>query len=110
MSKKFNDYEYYNRKAILCFGLEPEKAYAIHVILYNHVNLQTRFAKLYLWKNLLVKSKSKIESTVRRIQYHLYNLIVGHLVNNIVEDYEPLTFDLSNEDVLVVNDDGNVND
>jgi hypothetical protein len=38
------------------------------------------------------------------------NTIADHLTNNIVEDYEPLNFDLYDEDVLVVKDDGEMND
>jgi len=38
------------------------------------------------------------------------NIIADHLTNNTVEDYEPLNFDLYDEDVLVVKDDGEMND
>jgi len=38
------------------------------------------------------------------------NTIANHLTNNTVEDYEPLNFDLPDEDVLAVKDDGEMND
>jgi hypothetical protein len=37
------------------------------------------------------------------------NKIAGHLVNNVVEDYKSLNFDLPGEDVLVVEDDSGAN-
>lgn len=36
-------------------------------------------------------------------------IIANHLANNVVEDYAPLYFDLSNEDILVTKDDGKKN-
>lgn len=36
--------------------------------------------------------------------------INDHLVDNVVEDYEPLNFDLPTEDVLEVDDNGKMND
>lgn len=36
--------------------------------------------------------------------------INDHLVDNVVEDYEPLNFDLPAEDVLEVDDNGKMND
>ena len=35
--------------------------------------------------------------------------IVDHLVNRVVEDYEPLNFDLPDENVLPVEDDSEMN-
>lgn len=35
--------------------------------------------------------------------------IVDHMVNRDVKDYEPLNFDLPDEDVLPVEDDGEMN-
>ena len=35
--------------------------------------------------------------------------IVNYLINRVVEDYEPLNFDLPDEDVLPVEDDGEMN-
>ena len=35
--------------------------------------------------------------------------IVDHMVNRDVKDYEPLNFDLPDEDVLPVKDDGEMN-
>jgi hypothetical protein len=36
--------------------------------------------------------------------------IAYHLTYNVIEDYEPLNFDLPDEDVLAVKDDGEMND
>lgn len=36
-------------------------------------------------------------------------IIANHLANNVVEDYAPLYFDLSNKDILVTKDDGKKN-
>lgn len=36
--------------------------------------------------------------------------IAYHLVDNVIEDYKPLDFDLLDEDILVVQDDGRIDD
>jgi len=38
------------------------------------------------------------------------SMIADHLADNVVEDYEQLNFDLPNEDVLAVENDGGEND
>ena len=38
------------------------------------------------------------------------SIIADHLVDNVVEDYELLYFDLPDEDVLAAKDDGEKND
>ena len=38
------------------------------------------------------------------------SVIADHLADHVVEDYEPLTFDLSDKDVLVVENDSGVSD
>ena len=35
---------------------------------------------------------------------------MNHLADHVVEDYEPLNFDLPNEDVLIVEDTNEIND
>jgi len=37
-------------------------------------------------------------------------VITDHLTDHVVEDYEPLNFDLPNLDVLIVEDGGEMND
>ena len=53
---------------------------------------------------------SKVVSVIGRIRYHLKvikgSAIADHLANNVVENYDPLNFDLSNGDVLSVEDGG----
>lgn len=38
------------------------------------------------------------------------SMFADHLADNVVEDYEQLNFDLPNEDVLAVENDGGEND
>ena len=67
-----------------------------------------------MWKALLVKTNSKVASVIGRIRYHLKvikgNAIADHLANNVVENYDPLNFDLSNGDVLSVENGGWMNE
>ena len=37
-------------------------------------------------------------------------MITNHLIGHVVEDYEPLSFDLLDEDVLIVEDNNEMND
>jgi len=37
------------------------------------------------------------------------SVIADHLVDNVMEDYEPLNLDLPNKHVLVIKDDGEIN-
>lgn len=37
------------------------------------------------------------------------SVIVDHLADNVIEDYEPLNLDLPNKYVLVIEDDGEMN-
>jgi len=37
------------------------------------------------------------------------SVIADHLVDNVMEDYEPLNLDLPNKHVLVIKDDGEMN-
>jgi len=58
------------------------------------------------WKVLL--AKYDIVYMTRKVVKE--STITNHLVDNVVEDYEPLNFDLPAEDVLEVDDDGEMND
>jgi hypothetical protein len=52
---------------------------------------------------------SKVANVIGRIQYHLKVIkgiaIADHVANNVVENYDP-NFDLSNGDMLSVEDGG----
>jgi len=66
-----------------------------------------------MWKALLVKMNSKVANVIGRIQYHLKVIkgiaIADHVANNVVENYDP-NFDLSNGDMLSVEDGGWMNE
>jgi hypothetical protein len=38
------------------------------------------------------------------------NVIVDHLADHVMEDYEPLNFDLPDESVLIIKDNSEMND
>jgi hypothetical protein len=38
------------------------------------------------------------------------NVIVDHLADHVMEDYEPLNFDLPDENVLIIKDNSEMND
>jgi hypothetical protein len=43
-----NKWHNFDRKAMLCFKLECKKALAVHVVLHNLVDIQTRSTQIYL--------------------------------------------------------------
>jgi hypothetical protein len=63
-------------------------------------------SRITRWKELL--AKYDIVYIARKVVKE--STITNHLVDNVVEDYEPLNFDLPAEDVLEVDDDGEMND
>lgn len=99
---------------MLCFGVEHKKTQKVYVVLHNLVDLEggSIYEKLNLsiriprWQMLL--AEYNIACMTRKAIKG--SAITNHLADHVVEDYEPLNFDLPNEDVLVNKNDSGESD
>jgi len=118
ISKKFIECEtHYSMIKKLCCGLAWGAKRLCQYMLYYTIWLISKIDHLkYIFE------KPYLSSRIARWQVLLYeydivyitrkavkgNVIANHLVDNAIKEYEPLSFDFPNEDVLVIeNEEGN---
>ena len=99
---------------MLCFGVESKKTQKVYVVLHNLVDLEggSIYEKLNLsiriprWQMLL----AEYNITYMTRKAIKGSAITNHLADHVVEDYEPLNFDLPHENVLVNKNDSGESD
>jgi hypothetical protein len=94
--------------------MEHKKTQKVYVVLHNLVDLEggSIYKKPYLssriarWQMLLAEYNI-VCMTRKAVKM---SVVTNHLTDHVVEDYEPLNFDLPNEDVLANENDSEESD
>ncbi|KAA3470496.1 polygalacturonase-like [Gossypium australe] len=92
---------------MLRLGLDHPKAKTIHIVPYDLAHLKNGSSKIHdgvdhiKWKNgLMAKLLSKFDIIHVNQKVVKRSAIVDFLVSRALDDYEPLNFDFSNEDLI----------
>ena len=119
LSKKFNDYEsQYTAIKRLCCALVWSTKRLKQYMIYFTTWLISKLNPLYIYEKPYLSNRIKrwqmlleeydIVYMIRKVVKE--SMIVDHLTNHVMEDYELLNFKLSNRDVLTIENNSEMND